>query len=105
MPWDSRKGNRSPNLVPDYSELAISRDRLTINAPATVLLALYSLVGEEQGVPLGELRGTTQNDVLKEYIARGNFIYPPEGTMRLTTDLLAWSAGDAAWVRRRARRA
>src|SRR5215212_5022666 len=55
---------------------------MTINAPATVLLALYSLVGEEQGCPLEELRGTTQNDVLKEYIARGNFIYPPEGTMR-----------------------
>ena len=63
---------------------------MTINAPATVLLALYSLVGEEQGCPLEELRGTTQNDVLKEYIARGNFIYPPEGTMRLTTDLFAY---------------
>src|SRR3954468_21924060 len=63
---------------------------MTINAPATVLLALYSLIGEEQGLPLSELRGTTQNDVLKEYIARGNFIYPPEGTMRLTTDLFAW---------------
>src|SRR5919107_2056772 len=63
---------------------------MTINAPATVLLALYSLVGEEQGVPLEELRGTTQNDVLKEYIARANFIYPPDGTMRLTTDLFAW---------------
>ena len=63
---------------------------MTINAPATVLLALYSLVGEEQGVPQNELRGTTQNDVLKEYIARGNFIYPPEGTMRLTTDLFAY---------------
>src|SRR5919112_1582398 len=63
---------------------------MTINAPATVLLALYSLVGEEQGCPLAELRGTTQNDVLKEYIARGNFIYPPEGTMRLTTDLFAY---------------
>ena len=63
---------------------------MTINAPATVLLALYSLVGEEQGVPLSELQGTTQNDVLKEYIARGNFIYPPEGTMRLTTDLFAY---------------
>ena len=63
---------------------------MTINAPATVLLALYSLVGEEQGCPLQELRGTTQNDVLKEYIARGNFIYPPEGTMRLTTDLFAY---------------
>src|ERR1700754_2139007 len=48
---------------------------MTINAPATVLLALYSLIGEEQGCPLVELRGTTQNDVLKEYIARGNFIY------------------------------
>jgi methylmalonyl-CoA mutase N-terminal domain/subunit len=55
-----------------------------------VLLALYSLVGEEQGCPLEELRGTTQNDVLKEYIARGTFIYPPEGTMRLTTDLFAY---------------
>ena len=63
---------------------------MTINAPATVLLALYSLVGEEQGCSLAELSGTTQNDVLKEYIARGNFIYPPEGTMRLTTDLFAY---------------
>jgi methylmalonyl-CoA mutase N-terminal domain/subunit len=63
---------------------------MTINAPATVLLALYTLVGEEQGCPLDELSGTTQNDVLKEYIARGNFIYPPEGTMRLTTDLFAY---------------
>ena len=70
-----------------------------------MLLALYLLVGEEQGVPLGELRGTTQNDGLKEYIARGNFIYPPEGTMRRRTDLFAWSAGDAAWIRRRGRRA
>ncbi len=63
---------------------------MTINAPATVLLALYTLVGEEQGCSLAELSGTTQNDVLKEYIARGNFIYPPEGTMRLTTDLFAY---------------
>src|SRR5436190_4457053 len=47
---------------------------MTINAPATVLLALYTLVGEEQGCSLAELSGTTQNDVLKEYIARGNFI-------------------------------
>ena len=55
-----------------------------------VLLLLYELVGEEQGVPSAELRGTTQNDILKEYIARGNFIYPPEGAMRLTTDLFAY---------------
>ncbi len=63
---------------------------MTINAPAAVLLLLYELVGEEQGVPAEELRGTTQNDVLKEYIARGNFIYPPVPAMRLTTDLFAY---------------
>src|SRR3954468_14721211 len=55
---------------------------MTINAPASVLLLLYELVAEEQGVPSEKLRGTTQNDVLKEYIARGNYIYPPEPTMR-----------------------
>jgi methylmalonyl-CoA mutase N-terminal domain/subunit len=63
---------------------------MTINAPAAVLLLLYELVGEEQGVPSEKLRGTTQNDVLKEYIARGNYIYPPKPTMRLTTDLFAY---------------
>jgi methylmalonyl-CoA mutase N-terminal domain/subunit len=63
---------------------------MTINAPAACLLALYELVGEEQGVPSDQLRGTTQNDVLKEYIARGNYIYPPEATMRLTTDLFEY---------------
>jgi methylmalonyl-CoA mutase N-terminal domain/subunit len=63
---------------------------MTINAPAAVLLLLYELVGEEQGVPAEQLRGTTQNDILKEYIARGNFIYPPKGAIRLTTDLFAY---------------
>src|SRR5579863_559837 len=63
---------------------------MTINAPAAVLLLLYELVGEEQGVDSQELRGTTQNDILKEYIARGNFIYPPTGAIRLTTDLFAY---------------
>jgi methylmalonyl-CoA mutase N-terminal domain/subunit len=63
---------------------------MTINAPAAVLLCLYELVGSEQGVPSDQLRGTTQNDVLKEYIARGNYIYPPGPTMRLTTDLFAY---------------
>src|SRR6476661_6072288 len=63
---------------------------MTINAPAAVLLLLYELVGEEQGVASDQLRGTTQNDVLKEYIARGNYIYPPGPTMRLTTDLFAY---------------
>jgi methylmalonyl-CoA mutase, N-terminal domain len=63
---------------------------MTINAPAAALLLLYELVGEEQGVESHELRGTTQNDILKEYIARGNFIYPPLPAMRLTTDLFAY---------------
>jgi methylmalonyl-CoA mutase, N-terminal domain len=65
---------------------------MTINAPASVLLLLYQLVGEEQGVPPEKLRGTVQNDILKEYIARGNFIYPPKPSMRLTTDLFAYCA-------------
>src|SRR5215213_3520123 len=65
---------------------------MTINAPASVLLLLYQLVGEEQGVAPEQLRGTVQNDILKEYIARGNFIYPPVPSMRLTTDLFAYCA-------------
>jgi methylmalonyl-CoA mutase N-terminal domain/subunit len=63
---------------------------MTINAPASVLLLLYELVAEEQRVAPEQLRGTTQNDILKEYIARGNFIYPPQGAIRLTTDLFAY---------------
>jgi len=63
---------------------------MTINAPASVLLLLYELVAEEQGVPSEKLTGTVQNDILKEYIARGNFIYPPEPSMRLVTDLFAY---------------
>jgi len=63
---------------------------MTINAPAAILLLLYELVGEEQGVEPDKLRGTVQNDVLKEYVARGNYIYPPEATMRLTTDIFEY---------------
>jgi methylmalonyl-CoA mutase, N-terminal domain len=63
---------------------------MTINAPAAILLLLYELVGEEQGVGADKLRGTVQNDVLKEYVARGNYIYPPGPTMRLTTDIFAY---------------
>ncbi len=65
---------------------------MTINAPAAILLLLYQLVGEEQGVEASDLRGTVQNDVLKEYVARGNYIYPPEPTMRLTTDIFEYCA-------------
>jgi methylmalonyl-CoA mutase N-terminal domain/subunit len=65
---------------------------MTINAPAALLLLLYELVAEEQGVPAEKLRGTVQNDILKEYIARGNYIFPPRPSMRLTTDLFAYCA-------------
>jgi methylmalonyl-CoA mutase N-terminal domain/subunit len=65
---------------------------MTINAPAALLLLLYELVAEEQGVEPAALRGTVQNDVLKEYVARGNYIFPPRPSMRLTTDLFAYCA-------------
>src|SRR5438309_4151586 len=63
---------------------------MTINAPAALLLLLYELVAEEQGVAGTALRGTVQNDILKEYVARGNYIYPPKASMRITTDLFAY---------------
>ncbi|MGH4003457.1 MAG: acyl-CoA mutase large subunit family protein [Pseudonocardiaceae bacterium] len=63
---------------------------MTINAPASLLLLLYQLVGEEQGVVGSKLTGTVQNDVLKEYIARGTYIYPPAHSLRLTSDIFAY---------------
>ena len=63
---------------------------MTINAPAAVLLLLYQLVAEEQGVPASALGGTIQNDILKEYIARGTYIYPPQPSLRLTADTFAY---------------
>ena len=65
---------------------------LTINATATVLVALYAVVAEERGVPMDRLAGTVQNDILKEYIARGTFIYPPGPSLRLATDLIRYCA-------------
>jgi len=65
---------------------------MTINAPASLLLLMYEIVGEEQGVPADRLRGTIQNDVLKEYIARGTYIYPPVPSLRLTADTFAYCA-------------
>jgi methylmalonyl-CoA mutase, N-terminal domain len=65
---------------------------MTINAPAALLLLLYELVAEQQGIAGDRLRGTVQNDVLKEYIARGNYIFPPRPSMRITTDLFAYCA-------------
>lgn len=63
---------------------------MTINAPASVLLLLYQLVAEENGVPGSALTGTIQNDVLKEYIARGTYIYPPAESLRLITDIFSY---------------
>ncbi|PJF42285.1 MAG: methylmalonyl-CoA mutase [Phototrophicales bacterium] len=63
---------------------------MTINAPATILLALYIAVAKRQGVSPEKLRGTVQNDILKEYIARGTYIFPPKPSMRLITDLFAY---------------
>jgi methylmalonyl-CoA mutase, N-terminal domain len=65
---------------------------MTINAPASVLLAMYIAVGDEQGVPREQLRGTIQNDLLKEYIARNTYIYPPEPSMRIITDIFEFCA-------------
>jgi methylmalonyl-CoA mutase, N-terminal domain len=63
---------------------------MTINAPAATLLLLYQLVAEEQGIAGGKLTGTIQNDVLKEYIARGTYIYPPRQSLRLISDIFAY---------------
>ena len=65
---------------------------MTINATAPILLALYIAVGKRQGVPQEKLSGTVQNDILKEYVARGNYIYPVEFSMRLVTDIFAYCA-------------
>jgi methylmalonyl-CoA mutase N-terminal domain/subunit len=64
---------------------------MTINSTASTLLALYEVAGERMGVPAAALSGTTQNDVLKEYMARGTYIYPPAPSMRLTTDMIAYT--------------
>ena len=77
---------------------AIPLDRMntsmTINAPAMWLLALYVTLAEEQGVELGELTGTTQNDIVKEYLSRGTYIFPPAPSLRLITDMIAWSVAN-----------
>jgi len=67
---------------------------MTINATAAVLLAMYVVVGEEHGVLRSRLRGTVQNDVLKEYMARGTYIYPPEPSLRLVTDVVRFVAAE-----------
>ncbi len=73
----------------DLSKVSTS---MTINAPAMVLLAMYIVVAEESGVDASQIRGTIQNDILKEYIARGTYIYPPKQSMRLITDIFEYCA-------------
>ena len=68
---------------------------MTINAPAPVLVAMYVVAAEKQGVPAGRVMGTAQNDVLKEYVARGTYIYPPRPSLRLAADLIAYCSSQA----------
>src|SRR5690606_24209844 len=67
---------------------------MTINATAAVLLALYVALADERGIPRERLSGTVQNDILKEYIARGTYIYPVEPSLRLVTDIFAFCAAE-----------
>jgi methylmalonyl-CoA mutase N-terminal domain/subunit len=68
---------------------------MTINAPASVLVAMYLVAGEKQGVAHDQIQGTAQNDILKEYVARGTYIYPPRPSLRLAVDLMAYCAAEA----------
>ncbi|WP_049936690.1 acyl-CoA mutase large subunit family protein [Haloplanus natans] len=83
---------RDMETVFDGIPLSEVSTSMTINAPAAVLLAMYVAIGDRQGVPRSELRGTIQNDIMKEYIARNLYIYPPEPSMRLITDIFEFCA-------------
>ena len=77
-------------LLLDKIPLGSVSTSMTINAPASILLAMYIAAGKNQGVAEGKLRGTVQNDILKEYIARGTYIFPPKQSLRLTTDVFEY---------------
>ncbi len=83
---------RDMEIVFDGIPLDKITTSMTINAPAAVLLAMYIVVGEKQGVPQNILDGTVQNDILKEYVARGMYIFPPKPSMRLVTDIFEYCA-------------
>ena len=87
VPIDTMQDMKSLFDSINMSEISTS---MTINAPATSILAMYVAAADEAGIDRSELRGTVQNDILKEYIARGLYIYPPEQSIRLTTDLMEW---------------
>jgi (2R)-ethylmalonyl-CoA mutase len=75
----------------DSIPLAGMNTSMTINATAMWLLALYEVVAEEQGATADQLAGTTQNDIIKEYLSRGTYVFPPEHSLRLTTDMIAYT--------------
>src|SRR5690349_14191936 len=75
----------------DGIDLGLANTSMTINATAMWLLGLYVTVAREQGAPLASLSGTTQNDIVKEYLSRGTHIFPPGPSLRLTTDTIAWT--------------
>ncbi|HEV8265701.1 MAG TPA: methylmalonyl-CoA mutase family protein [Gemmatimonadales bacterium] len=83
-----------------FHEIPLERvsTSMTINATASTLLAMYVVVGEEQGVPHPKLQGTIQNDILKEYIARGTYIYPPEPSLRLVADVFRFATAEGMSV-------
>ena len=74
--------------------LATMNTSMTINATAAWLLALYVAVADEQGIPRNQLSGTTQNDIIKEYLSRGTHVFPPQPSLKLTTDTISFSASD-----------
>jgi methylmalonyl-CoA mutase N-terminal domain/subunit len=78
----------------DGIDLGAVSTSMTINATAAILLALYEAVGRRQGVDPARMRGTVQNDILKEYVARGTYIFPPQPSLRLATDLIAYCRSD-----------
>ncbi|TXJ06599.1 MAG: protein meaA, partial [Aeromicrobium sp.] len=67
---------------------------MTINATAMWMLAMYQVAAEEQGVEAKALAGTTQNDIIKEYLSRGTYVFPPEASLRLTTDMIAYTVAN-----------
>ena len=75
----------------DAIPLATMNTSMTINAPAAWMLALYLAVAEEQGAPRAALQGTTQNDIIKEYLSRGTYVFPPAPSMRLLTDVILYT--------------
>jgi len=111
LPTQIGMDSDDPNAVAEIGQVGVAIDSLadmeemfdgipldrvstsmTINAPAAVLVAMYIVVAEKQGVPAGDVMGTAQNDVLKEYVARGTYIYPPRASLRLAADLITYCA-------------